>query len=134
MYVIYHKVGSGGIAHAGNSEGDNEEESEDPEGLVADELHPQVADLYVLGVLCIHHYPLLGLGEAEDEEQQADDGVDRHGGEPCASGSGGIHFTVGRQGTDYDRDTYRNDKASYVGKHHTYGCKDCYLICVPGKG
>ena len=70
MHIAVDKVGTGSITDGHHRKGCDKEEGDDAKRTIVEELHPQVADLDIGTLLCVHHYRFLTLREAEEKENK----------------------------------------------------------------
>ena len=130
MQVAVDEISTGSITNRHHCKGGDEEEGENAQGAVTHELHPQVAHLHGLSGGSIHHHALLTLCEAEEEQAEADNGVDRHRGEPCTRVfRKTVRGSTSDQG-DEQGQTRVNGQTTEIGHEHTYRGEDGYLVCV----
>ena len=134
MHIAVDEISTCGISYRHHCERSDEEEGNHAERTVVEELHPKVADLNICTLLGIHHHLLLTLREAEQKQAETHDGIDGHGGEPCARVLGQtVSLLVGEVG-DEQRQTRTNGKTATVGHEHANGGENRDLVGVASQG
>ena len=135
MHVAVDKVSTSSISNRHHGECGDKEERQHAQRAVAHKLRPQVAHLHVLHILRIHHHALLGLCEAEEEQQHAYNGIDAHRGKPGTGSIGRVDdsLTVGIlrcEGSHHEGNTRSHAQSAHIGQKHTHGGQGGNLVCI----